>query len=698
MLNELIGLERGLSAAGIPIEARHPDIKDVGKGELLRVRLDPAAAVAEIDLLGKDRSAPLWTLRDGQHNSFPFVQVKKPLLAIPDSRDPDWYFEHRDRWKRAKSAERRRILAVLAQSHPRDEALSKQWLPGGLQRRLHERLQQLDALRHGEAAAVPAVIERFLTAVEGPQTLVSGIVQALMEEVSEGSEAWLDIGHRTLVEACSLYFDVARNEFSRDVADRKQIGPVSRALADAADDTKAGRCALTGGTVELLAGKFPQPTLPQLGQTYLFSKNKDIPAAGRYGRFGTDAFPLGRDEASRMAAALTSVTAPELHGKTWQEVPGERRRQIDLLIAFVQGIPDASLADALAQDRGETEGTDDAVSGNTPAAFKRRTERIFEAVRARVGEDFQKTPVQLCLLRKVDPANRKAIYHRLLTVRELKDSAEAWHQGELNTPDSVMLWTPGAPGEKAVLRRPPHVAPLQLPILTRRQYTHGGRKATDLVGLSWSQAFALFLREGQHRLNTNTTLRHILRGYGELLSGSAHALRLGLDHAKEFDRIAALRAVSVMGVLLARLDRRKEEYVNDAAFKLGQLLAVADVIHIGYCADVRNGQVPPTLLGNAVLPMAQSDPTRALSLLSRRWKPYAAWAKGTQAARSKDLAVRSAVSQARRIRDLGRDLHNSLPTRTNDAFRAELLLGYIAGLPKATGEADGTVDKVEQED
>jgi hypothetical protein len=63
------------------------------------------------------------------------------------------------------------------------------------------------------------------------------------------------------------------------------------------------------------------------------------------------------------------------------------------------------------------------------------------------------------------------------------------------------------------------------------------------------------------------------------------------------------------------------------AFKLGQLLAVADAVYVGYCTDMRGGNVPPMLLGNAVLATAQSDPTKALAVLSRRWKPYAAWAK-----------------------------------------------------------------------
>jgi len=137
--------------------------------------------------------------------------------------------------------------------------------------------------------------------------------------------------------------------------------------------------------------------------------------------------------------------------------------------------------------------------------------------------------------------------------------------------------------------------------------------------------------------------------------------------------------------------------MNEAAFKLGQLLAVADVVHVGYCMDVRGGHVPPTLLGNSVLAVAQADPTRALALLCRRWKPYAAWAKKPAAWDNGEalkktnvsggIAVQKAVSHARRADELALSLHDLLPSIADDMFRAELLLGYLTGLPaKGKGE------------
>jgi hypothetical protein len=227
------------------------------------------------------------------------------------------------------------------------------------------------------------------------------------------------------------------------------------------------------------------------------------------------------------------------------------------------------------------------------------------------------------------------------------------------------------------------------------------------VGVTAQDALTLFLNESGAEGMARVALRLMLERQGALCSGAAHALRKDdaaggkLDHAVRYDRAAALRALGFVGVLLAMLGRGKEDYMSQVAFKLGQLLAVADAVHVGYCSDMRSGDVPPTLLGNSVLATAQSDPIKALAVLSRRWKPYAAWAKRpavrTEAHRlrassdkkeqGRGWAVVTAVSQARRADELCRALHGRLPRHVDDAFRAELL-GYVAGLPRAIKAED----------
>jgi hypothetical protein len=192
-----------------------------------------------------------------------------------------------------------------------------------------------------------------------------------------------------------------------------------------------------------------------------------------------------------------------------------------------------------------------------------------------------------------------------------------------------------------------------------------------------------------------------------LIVGTAHALRRRFDHAKDFDRREALRTVTILGVLLHKLGREKEAYMNETAFKLGQLLAAVDVVHVGYCADVRGGDVPPSLLGNQVFTMAQSAPAKALAMLCRRWKPYDGWAKKKRwgeaealvASKKKDdrdrgWDIKKALRHAREMGPLAVELAPALEgCRTDDIFRAELLLGYIAGLPKP--EKEDTNEKVQ---
>jgi hypothetical protein len=150
--------------------------------------------------------------------------------------------------------------------------------------------------------------------------------------------------------------------------------------------------------------------------------------------------------------------------------------------------------------------------------------------------------------------------------------------------------------------------------------------------------------------------------------------------------------------------------MNDAAFQLGQLLAGADVLHRGFCEDQRGGSVPSALLGNQALALAQRSPVAALDLLCNRWRVYAGWAdkkrnsvtKPADKGASKDWAIYSGVGIGWKLRPLAEALHNGLlPDRADDRFRAELLLGYIAGppaRPRASGEPPSSQNSDPEED
>lgn len=691
MLNELLLIERGLSQHGFAVARTHPDVKEVGQDAPLRVRLAADGRIVRIEIIEKEQ-ARLWTLRRGQHNSFPYMKLGRPLLSLP-AQEADTK-RQAEAWKKLKDAgARRNELLRLVAAFPMDEAWAAAWPGPSLRKRIAERLSQLSPLREGDSQSVPAAFERFLAALDRPAPFLVDLLGRLIQKLNEGGDIWIAPVRKLMVENGTLYIDVDDSEFDRDAGDPANVGDVSRALAGGSGNDQTGLCSLTGETVSLHKGNFPQPNLPSLGQTYLFAKNREIPAAHRYSHFAAGAFPVGADVLTRLAGGLAAITEDHRKGVTWQLVPSEKPKQSDLLLAFLPGDLGVPIADVIAPESPVAAETALTKLSDFTEASKRTLAHLDGRVRFSEPEEG----VQLCILRKVDPANRKAIFSRVVTADVLYERATRWREGTANHP-SIVMRVPGQKGEKSRESAPLPISPADLPALTRKQFVRDGTHFVDLVGLTSPDAFALFLEEGDVQRRAHSFLRMVLQRQGPLLIGVAHALRRGLDEAKRYDRVAALRSVTLVGILLHKLERSKETFMNGPAFKLGQLLATADVVHVGYCADQRGGDVPPVLLGNSVLTMAQSKPTRALSVLCGRWKPYGAWAKRVEAVQRKAaelqgkgesgraISMRIALSQARRVSDLCNDLSGALPaslsTSASDGFRAELLLGYLAGLPR----------------
>lgn len=728
MLNEVFALERGLSAAGFDVAPRHPDVSSPGRTDALQVRLDKHGMPTEAAPLGRDRVAVLWTLRNGKHNSFPYVQLKQPLLSVPDG--DNWRKAHNEAWKPLAPRGRRRMLRDLARDYPASSEATAALVARGLRDSLGKRRNALAQLEEPHAS-VAAVIERVL-AIESAARFANALLTLLLAELDEADDVLLEAAHTLLtgrmvqgkIVGSPLLFDVLHGEFACDVADPRHAAAISRALSSgAAGGGAQGTCFLTGAAAALHAGNFPQPTVPILGQIYPFSKNGDIPAAYRYGCAGVAALPVSSDLVQRLAGALDAITAPDRKGQTWRGVPGEKPEARDLLIAFVDGVPDAPVAELVAADDAEEQDDDPSAeetghldederqvlaTGAARGKFQIRTKRLIEAVQGRVGAEFRDPPVAVLVLvlRKVDTGNAKAILHRALTVGRLYDAALAWAEALDNLPQWLRMPVLQRAKGKVVQQKAPSLTPLLLPRATQALFTRGGseRAKREPVGVTATDALALFLGEAGAGRIAQATLRIVLARQGVLLSGTAHALRRDagsgeLKAARDFDRGAALQAATLIGVLLAKIGRKEDTYMTEPAFQLGQLLAAADAIHVGYCMDVRGGQVPPTLLGNSVLTIAQTDPQRALAVLCRRWKPYWSWvgktradwneaesaAKGQGAKDSqKGWAVRTAISQASRMRGIAEELGRNLPDTRNadDKFRAELLLGYVAGVPK----------------
>jgi hypothetical protein len=697
MLNDLLAIERGLAAHGIASVGRHPDIKDMAKGSALRVRLAEGGRISSVEMIPAAGNGAVWTLRDGQHNGFPGLKTAAGLLAL----DALAREEHNRAWNSGKSPpDRRNELLRLFSEHSVAAEQIKNWPNSGHRKRISERLEALRRLADDPlSASVPVVFERFLVALDASPSFLEQLTSALSERVRNNGDDWIDPVRTALIAPVTLAIDVKDMEFQRDAGDARQIDAIGRALSNppsTGNEQIKGEavCALTGKAAKLHAGNFPQPNLPGLGQTYIYSRNRDIPSLTRYGRTADASFQADAELVRRLAGAVSALTREDRKGRTWRLIPAESGDKPDLLVVSTAD-PGAHYADAVADD--------DELSAE--AALKELASRVIDQSKGIFEHGQPEDQVLVLVLRTVDPANRKAIYQRQTTAAGFWTAARDWQSATVNTPDWLRFPFPGKAKAEVILRGPPYVTPLSITPTSRVQFANGGRRPIEVIGIPASQAFQLFLKEGDIERRARDLLHLLVERHGDLLAGVAAARTKGTEFLKDFDpkaglRRNALRSATWIGVLLHNLGRVKEDYMSDAGFRLGQLLAAADAVHVGYCMDVRDGGIPPSLLGNSLLGMAAERPSKALSLLLKRWPPYANWAKNVSrvlamAAKSdknKAIALRKGLSQARRLGPIASALSEQLQDadgKTDEMFQAELLLGYMAGLPPiAKGDAD----------
>ena len=771
MLNELTAIAGGMTSAGFDVPLVHVDLKAVKKADRLWVRLDDRGGVAEVAVMTAEGAGRTWTLRDGQQNSFPAVSaaVKRGKKAASPLRGPlDADAAKLAGDGRADRADRRTALVALLETADLDRDLLAGWPGASYVRRVAARAEALRSLAGGPAAAVPAAHDRFLKAAEDPAALFDRLLAAFRDDLGPaGPGELLDLAAALVLGGSfDAYFDVPASgangaAFPRLAFDPRNRTEISAALAASADGGGGGggdgddgdgggggaACAVTGEAVPLSEGKFPQPNLPTLGQTYLFAKNADTPAAARYGVAGTAAFPTGVETAARLQGAALELTEDARRGQTWSPVAGEVPKQWDLLLAFVAGRTDIRVAELVADAAGpadldpadaqwETEPADPAADGSettdAPLAEADFTARAARVVAMLGGEEAgtEEPRLSLTVIRQVDPANRKVIHHDLVPLGRLKEAAESWAAAARDAPPvRVRVWSKKR--KRPLDGRLWPVAPAALVGLSKSQFIRGGEDRQDVVGGSFADALAAFWgptgqtpSEGPRAKAARKWLRTLARRHGPLLVRVGGAGR-GLADVKPNYVADALKAAAALHVLLARLGRfvppsdphvpdsasdhaeLPRTYMNDPAFLLGRLLAAADDLHRGYCFDVRGGSVPPLLMGNALMPMAQARPAGAVAALCRRLTPYHGWAvrkksreladgrrppaeaaggNSSPAAQKKERTRRSIVNSgiwwAFNLKPLALELAGQLSgIKPSDEFRAELLLGYLAGPP-----------------
>ncbi len=690
MINEFFSIYEGLKGAGEEPQIKHNDIASPGMGTTFRVCLSESGTVNSIELLTKEKIKNTWSLGNGNKNQFPAIKYEYPF--IPSGHE--YYKEWKKDNKNAKPGAYYNLIKEIISMHKVSIPNVDQW-PSYRSKILERKKQLKEVLKMCEEGLfVFELFERYSKAENEGISIIEQVGKKLVELVSEvrdrdtlRSVAEALFGEAIdnkgrLKDSCkiTLLLDcLPQKDIDIHVSSRSRIPVLSEALFAAEQGKKStvGNCALTGRESELFQEKFPSEKLSVVGNTILFSKNDGTsgPTVRRYGKAGVDSFSLSKLLGEKLAAGVVFLTTEDFEGKTWKKIPSSVGTSPSLLLAYCKSNFDLAIAPVITG--GDIDDFDD---------YANATESVL-----RLFDKSDCSPddvVEICEIRVLDKANRKVNYSNTATIGKINDAATDWIKACNNVPDFKLF---ARAGKENKLLPPWVIAPIETIFLTKNKFIRNGLTPTPEKPVGFSDTMTLFLSQSSSA--KNLAYRNI-----EKISNQVEPLfkycalskvksRIDKKVTKVDKNALVLKLVTLFGVLLFKFGRMKEVYMSNFAYQFGQLCSAMDELHIGYCQSMRSGDIPNTLIGNTTYSLALQNPKKALEVLASRIRPYKAWAN-KEIAKTKDLdnvsdiAIKAGLfahlwikKQAKLIND---HFDNESP-QVDDTYKAELMLGYLAG-------------------
>jgi hypothetical protein len=634
----------------------------------------------------------LWYHREGKANAFPVVKIQHALFSVPID-DP-----LRDELHTLKKTEQMQRLKLLRRAIENREFQLSTHDKSTWDRLRNKALHWLDIFAQTDERylALPCMLRRFEKSMVSPADFLCHLCQLIVQRLEQGVLQDVPLAERLLIgkmpdqpakAEVPLVFDIEESNYPVSLADSKMRSYVSARLRDIEKGEPDGICALLGVSQPLLKRRFPEPNLPALGETKLFSKYDATPCEFRYLKNQSDwgdaskSFPIGQWIAADIADGLSALTVPALKGKTWRLVANgkwegsgrNKREKKDLLLFYCEGQP------VISNEAADTFGSDEKEKRDQ---FENDAKSLCQALEGIIKHHPQ-SRLHILLFGKADKEKKQIFMHLTLTPREVLSAAERWQRGVRdNLPKVALPFPPNEKGQKAIEGHPVPPYPDRVVRLLSSKWVRDGADELKLQGPALRQVLDVMLQSpGKWEEEAKNLLRLTIRRIGPLLIGVAAAFHSGgKEQIEKFEpvaREAALRAVALFGILLDALGREKGVYMDDTAFQLGRLLSMADTLHREYCVQVRKGNIPPQLIGNALMPAAADNPEDAIDRLRERMNIYQAWA--TKISGEECRLAKWALGQ---MGEICHAINRPLPTRTDQTFRAELFLGYMARMPK----------------
>lgn len=697
MLNELYDLSLSLERAGITPTDWHPDLKELPKitkaKPCFKVYLNEDGSVTDVEPV--EDSARLEGLRKWQNGgngfSFPCFNVRPIFKACAEYPAKEREKKDFDEWQ--KQVKKSQTLSNEFECTLKNHVVSSNILwDDSHNKRLAECLGAIPNSLHSIVGEPPEEFQAITTLIERCQKVTPNIFLEQIEKLLEGKI-------RQSPSTCEPYLKFLLHcaekapgndiQIVLELADSLSAFPIPAASSkihswlnqrilesqnSSVTTNKMSKSDAFGKTDEMWEDKLPEVSVPVLGGVKLRAMNPESPCQTRYRKIDATSFVIGKVVRKRVKGALEWLTDDERKGKTWGNVTSARDDN-EILLIYPSELPKAPVA-AVAMFGGSITNPE-----TQSARFSECAQNVTDALRS-IPRSLRDVDMRVFALRKMDKARTQVSCNRHYSAERLVASAQEWQDGCANVPVIQIKQWGKEKGSKPQWNAAETPFPLEVVWCLNTVWDKAAGIPSRVREFSSSDGVGLLLDQGVciDSLLDRALHAAICNG-GNLLLATAHTQHLGEVHkiGGKYEK-QKLLLPTILGLFLAKLEIKKEEYMKSAPYLIGRMLSLADQMHYLYCQHVRKGQTPTQLIGNALMATALEEPEKALALYAQRILPYQAWARTFNGSDDDQKRIRGTLKQ------LGETCSavslENLPDQCADADKAQMLLGYLARFEK----------------